>query len=1105
MANNKIFRLHTDGTANSGWFDSEITGEHIEEIVTDGKEVATSIPSCYATMDLVKAAFAWVAKNGLEGDTAQHRLVSDALDIAQLFFNSPKFANKIDIIAWSPSDRLEAMKGNPKTNRLANVLELFWKGDVSYNLAEVQELYFIISKSTGKVVGSTSPASLFFAAPDARKALGGDNIEFGTNSFLGKLITPLHKREKAFVRYIYTLSKQRGFTAYFEELADYLEKVEEELFGEAKTEIVSIKADDIENYNPCLVMEQEGFQCEVLGIKLGVAKSNMDIIGVESGFTINPDVPVSANKFPLVLPQGKHTEGWAYTSADVKWDDNTKVPYRNTESISTSVLPLVGDKYPWLTEGNFLEDKIIKLPYSINGLKFYTCSDGKSQYLLPLSDTYFKYFSPSSIESNLKMTSLAGGGLEVKLRVPVKNGNFIEYKKLYSGTEQIVDLGIYLSVYPFVDTKGSFPLNYQIGLIKDGKAIELNTPLNLSVLKDGDISIANYSILRSVNHEGQGGRYYPMDIAPRIIQLEYNGYKGCIAPKLQEVASGSKVDFAIDFGTTNTHIEYRLNGNAAIPFSNEEPDAMWHSMLDRHDKENSKIHSAHEMYFSQDIMPYEYGGNKDVAYPLRTALVHNKNCSFANKPKHIGEVNNYLLFEKYPNGSYQQLKTDLKWTSAVGDEARNSVGVYIEYLLSQVLYKTMQLGCSPADATITWFYPVSMDEGEMNMLKEVWSKTYKKLWGVGDTKNIKAIPESIAPYLFCRAESGLSGTSMSIDIGGGSSDIAVFEDAGDCAKMISSVRFAGNSIFGDGYPGEMASSSDNNGFVRKYKDLANTHIESVQDVGKRDDLQIILNQILNDKKDSSDFASFLFSLKNGEDGFDFADKLYTDKRMKLPIVIFFGALAYYSANLLKKGGVNVPRHVLFSGTASKTISIIDKSEKHENVAAIFKSIFSDVYGENIEHMNVMMQDNPKELTCKGALKIGFGADLGNAPVKYWIGGVDDSNVFGSVLDRDREVEKKPAFGNIETTQKENVEKSIKDFYTKLDKYVGSVNFESKYILDADVYEVFKALRTEIDLKDELSFAIQAYNKAENLKIDESLFFYPLIGVLNKLANKLSEA
>ena len=63
----KVFRLH-EGNKDTGWFRS--IKPDFSKVNTDGKKVATSIPSPFAQIDLVKSAFKWVADNGIDGKTA---------------------------------------------------------------------------------------------------------------------------------------------------------------------------------------------------------------------------------------------------------------------------------------------------------------------------------------------------------------------------------------------------------------------------------------------------------------------------------------------------------------------------------------------------------------------------------------------------------------------------------------------------------------------------------------------------------------------------------------------------------------------------------------------------------------------------------------------------------------------------------------------------------------------------------------------------------------------------------------------------------------------------------------------------------------------------
>ena len=137
-----------------------------------------------------------------------------------------------------------------------------------------------------------------------------------------------------------------------------------------------------------------------------------------------------------------------------------------------------------------------------------------------------------------------------------------------------------------------------------------------------------------------------------------------------------------------------------------------------------------------------------------------------------------------------------------------------------VFYKTLLLGGDTTQAKIIWFYPVSMDgaensDGELGVFIRIWGEVFMKVFGLNTTENLIRMPESIAPYLYYKPS--VEGLSLSIDIGGGSSDIAVFDEQHDNAILISSFKFAGNAIFGDGFPTkEFKNNSDRNGFVKSF-------------------------------------------------------------------------------------------------------------------------------------------------------------------------------------------------------------------------------------------------------------------------------------------------
>ena len=141
----KVFRLYKGGTDTyQGWNDSpsfpynSASRDTIDD--PDGasaKNEITSIPSPFARIDLVKTAFKEVCKRAskdlseLNGKTIFHKMVSDTLDVGEIFFNIDKFKNKIEVITWDPFIAIHKLKsdGNNSHFYVADALEKYMSSD----------------------------------------------------------------------------------------------------------------------------------------------------------------------------------------------------------------------------------------------------------------------------------------------------------------------------------------------------------------------------------------------------------------------------------------------------------------------------------------------------------------------------------------------------------------------------------------------------------------------------------------------------------------------------------------------------------------------------------------------------------------------------------------------------------------------------------------------------------------------------------------------------------------------------------------------------------------------------------------------------------------
>jgi hypothetical protein len=1091
----KVFRLHREGdTSKSGWFESKIRTKDLEEITTEGDEVSTSLPSPFAHWDLVSTAFRWVAKRGIQGKTAYHKLVSDTLDIAQLFFYYKRYKDKFEIKSWN-SNRIEEISKNGmgKHKNLMETIWTYWEEDKEiegYNFEKVELFYFLIDRTNDKVLGGTSPMSLFFPAPDARRIISA-KINIGGHTILGDEPASLVRRPPDFIKYLFLLAKCTGFAENFKNLYDYLEKAKEELPAYLKREINEMKVTDLDSYEPAY--PEEGSPCVFLGISLKVAKPEEKTIAEESDFVIQPEPDLAVNgPLPLVLPTSEHfNTGWTYTEKGKTWKPEWKLPVKKNEKpLDESELPFEGIKYPWLTEGNFLEDDIIEIPYVVDTTRFLVYEvefDKQKRYFLPpLTETFFHYFKAENVKNFLKIDEkgLAGGGIVVELEIPVKKGK-IKFKKIYS--QPIKANGFHLGILPFFKVEGEqFP--YYVGMI-DARRVDKGIKVSERKLTffNGNRAInpQKSSLRRS---EGEKTYYYKIEEPFTHIRVEIDGTECTIIPLFPEKKCVSEAHFAIDFGTTNTHIEYKIENGPEKPFDNPGNDPLLVTLLK---EAKDPLQKVIENDFQQEIIPKGFPINdKEIGYigfPFRSALLYNKMDldKIADKDFDLFLfANGYLLLDNLPIPKDFRVETELKWGGKESkEEHEKKVKKYVEFLLTLVKYKALSLGVKPEKCKVTWSYPVSMTEHDLENFRKIWKATYKELFG--NEENIKGIPESIPPYLYFKSQ--VNGLTLSIDIGGGSSDICVFDRSEPIPRLISSVRFAGNSIFGDGLPG-FEREIEQNGYVQFFQNDAEKYLEN------DNQKYSILKEIVEERKSSIDFSNFLFAIE----GFSYAEKIKKTRKVNLPVFIFYSALAYYSANLLKRAGIDPPKYLILSGNGSKTTDIIGFSGTKE----VFQFMFRKLYERDEIKIDLVERVKyPKEVTAKGALKSPPDENM-EIPIKFWIGGMENeavSKVFDKQKDYKEIIKYKEFLEN--ENLKRDVVKGIKSFYELMDEFVDTVNFEHVYPIERNTYEVFKEIR-EKDLQDLLEKGIKAFKHQVDVRIAESLFFYPLVDKLNVLAYEI---
>lgn len=1113
----KVFRLFDIQGNNNivDWQDSEVYGtQAISEIkdpegATAKKEI-TSIPSPFARIDLVKTAFKEVVnlardchdkKAAIRGTTIYHKMVSEMFDVAQLFFNIDRFHDKLEIIVWDRTNDLDL------DNVLGNTLNLYLESDAvgsdPYNFGKLKRFYMLNyigpdRPSDMNIIGATSPATLFFSSANDVSYVSR-NILFDNDRPFDENYHPLYLRSFDFQKYMFALRKsKRDFAKMFPEVNDYMDLTYRCLSDDEKKEIDQLTETSINDYNTIGVGERDQDFVEILGDPF---HKKPKATNWKSDFVIQSTVYIEAKK-PLVLPVEK---GNLYTNliyTNRPWEQNFRAPYYDKAPWKNRLLPEVLEEYPYLTISDFLEDIIVRMPYRMDGQNYYDGGlkhkdeEEEYSYLLPLTSTFFQFFDVKDLQGSVAGTNKPmfefvenASGIKVVLRIPIQKG-YIEYSRIYfegltpnidSNDGGMIETKIGMGIIPLIRFPQDVKKHYRIAMFDKGR-----DDASLSFYEGNKVVEHRRAIRAEKDLAGRGCSHeaYSLEANFDRILVKVGDVEGYIVPKFRTPnnQANSIFTFAVDFGTTNTHIEYQTDDNKnPKPFD-----------IKSDEKQIQKLHERYtdpdiRMAFEQDFIPDTIGDKH--TFPMRTVFANHKGMNLNNNPKPLSDGNIPFLYEKDFMPSWSKISTELKW----GGVPDRLLELHLETLFILMRNKVAINNGNLSATKVIWFYPASMTLGKINKFKKIWKDAYENYFGPDSKQNVVSISESKAPYSHFIKTQGAADEIVTIDIGGGTTDVFIVEKQED--KMLLSFRFASNAIFGDAYN----SNPNRNGFVCKYKEPFKKTLESN---GYLELLQA-LNQIEEQGK-SSDIITFLFSLVGNKvdnnKELDFLRKLSDDDRLRYVFIIFYGSILYFIAKAMKAKGLMKPKTIAFSGNGARTLHIL--SEDDDVIATFAKLIFDGVYGDSKGTIQVQMEENPKIATCKGGIE-------SPEPQPYDAINSIKTVFVGNYFNHD---DNQLTYADINDKTKEEVVQSVKQFFI----FLFNIHKNNKEFLvnnlsaDPAIFNAIKdfCLGEEGEQILQVSISKGFSDKRQNdgvnddTPLEETLFFYPLVGLLHDMAYKI---
>ena len=1104
----KVFRLHAGDDNLVGWGESSAYGNTaIREIkdpngATSKKEI-TSIPSPFARMDLVKTAFKVITESKeLDGDSIHHKLVSDCFDVGEIFFNIDKFRDKVRIIVWDKKNDLRALleSDNERHRLFGETLRLYLEQDAdAFNFNDLERIYLLDYTGPDKpgqvnIIGATSPATFFFTSANNLSYVS-KHISFGKDRPFDEEFQPLYKRDFDYQMYWYCLQNSMpDFTDLFPEINTYLKLSYAKLNNSQKEKISALNKGAYDAYYDDLSVTAAANLVEVLGFHL---KKRKGVTDVKSDFQVNSSICKDA-KLPLVLPVDMYTKRLRYT-IDV-WDKDTKVPYNDSRPLSERSLPDDGTKYPYLTIGDFLEDYILWDENTFNQEDFFNGgTDVEGCYLLPLRKEFFSYFTVDELQGTMpdgkKMFELVrnAGGVKAILRVPIQKNEYITYERLYftdamaepqNNKGGINKRTFGVALFPLVKFVNNETPRYRIALVREKGGTE---QVSLEFYQGSQLVPVKGKTDRNVVDSNYAfNETYILDSNFDALFITFGSSgRGCVVPVWKKKSGNNKqFTFAIDFGTTNTYIEYSENGSESQPFCVSGKDIQLCKLNDLMASVSSTRVLRH------DYLPDVIGDS--FKFPIRTVLSEGNTTNWNKSVFSMANTNVPFVYEKECILDYNTITTNLKWSNEA--HIQEKVKHYLDALFLILRNKVLLNGGDLEKTKIVWFYPASMTEGRFNNFSKIWNDLYQRNFG-NDLSHVIPMSESVAPYYFYKKKRNATTDVVSIDIGGGTTDVLIVNDGKE--ELLTSFRFAANSIWGDGYGFD----SDSNGFVNHFKEGI---YNKLQENGLDELCEVMQN--LNAQKKSVDIISFFFSLAanksvlNKKITIDFNALLSQDGCGKYVFILFYITIMYHIAHIMKAKGMNMPRHITFSGTGSKVLMVLTPNDA--TLEKFTKLIFEAVYGQsyNEDGLTIIREkENPKEATCKGGLLNAKPQDYSAImDLKQTLLG-DTADTFSSTGLQYDEID-----GDLEKSVVEEVNQAIQLFFDLNKKF----SYVDKFDAERSKWELVQKL-CQRDIKNYLKDGIN--NKKEEIertgaepKVEETLFFYPFVGVLNMVAQKVYE-
>ena len=432
-----------------------------------------------------------------------------------------------------------------------------------------------------------------------------------------------------------------------------------------------------------------------------------------------------------------------------------------------------------------------------------------------------------------------------------------------------------------------------------------------------------------------------------------------LVPKVQKkILSNNEFRVGIDFGTTNSCVYYRENNDEPRPISFSD-----------------RIYSPFEVTKdTKDIIDYtltEFIPKTNVDVPFlslsRDRLSQNDPRQGDNLPiwsKFIYYANNILLgLDSILNPGDRPIKGDLKWSDSPQDIL--NVEVYMAQIALQALAESYGRSIDPKNIKWSYSYPEAFKPAKLRKYKSLFRKSLNKainpLEDLEETITPSFRSESLASALYFSKKVPFTSTVITIDIGGHTSDISIFQDQ----KLLwrSSLELAGRHILID----FLINNIDlikSLAMTNKEIEKAYTRIEKVFDLNHPNSERNAIEMLVNSDEFAKTFSDKYLVVSGTEAG----------KKLSIVAEIALSGMLFYISRVLhnlKSKGLYKNEHtntvtVCLGGKASLLYkSIFEDQEDQTGIEELFSQAAGDLVPR--DSINFQYTENPKHEVSHGLL------------------------------------------------------------------------------------------------------------------------------------------